>query len=177
LVLNQSGINDGATGASYTTNLDAIVAAFRTEWATLGYPAADLAFLMTSTHPTPNSIGGEAWFGNRPTFNSNAQAWATANAADGRNITYCDFGAYRTAAQMIAAYQYSFYLDGASVLTPYAVHLRTSAVGAGTTYSDSGVTTIPNPTPGGSSGWSMPTMSSENAYMSFGNYMIEQMLK
>jgi hypothetical protein len=176
LVLNQSGINDGSTGASYTTNLDAIVSAFRTEWTALGYPSADLAFVITSTHPTPNSLGGEAWFTNRPIFNANAQAWATANINDGRNITYCDFGAYRTAAQMVAAYQYSFYVESGT-LTPYSVHLRTSAGSASTTWSDSGVTSVPNPTPGGSGGWSMQTMSSENAYMAFGNYMVEQLLK
>ena len=178
LVLNQSGINDGATGASYTTNLDAIIAAFRTEWTALGYPDADLAFIITSTHPTPNSIGGEAWFTNRPIFNANAQTWATANVNDGRNITYCDFGAYRSATQMLAAYQYSFFLDPANsnALTPYAVHLRTAALPAATTWADSGVTSVPNPTPGGSAGWSMQTMSSENAYMAFGNYMVEALL-
>jgi hypothetical protein len=176
LVLNQSGINDGATGSTYTTNLDAIISAFRTEWTALGYPSADLAFLITSTHPTPNSIGGEAWYTNRPIFNANAQLWANGNANDGRNITYCDFEAYRSAAQMAAAYQYSFYVEVSGVLTPYAVHLRTSATSAATTWADSGVTSVPNPTPGGSSGWSMQTMSSENAYMAFGNYMVESLL-
>jgi hypothetical protein len=175
LVLTQSGINDGATGATYTTNLDSIISVFRTEWTALGYPSDDLAFLITSTHPTPNSTGGENWFGNRPIFNTNAKAWATASINDGRNITYCDFEAFRTATQLSAGYQYSYYIDG-TTLTPYSVHLRTSAVSASTTWTDSGVTSVPNPTPGGASGWQMLTMSSENAYMAFGNYMVGALL-
>jgi hypothetical protein len=175
LVLTQSGINDGATGATYTTNLDSIISVFRTEWTALGYPANDLAFLITSTHPTPNADGGEAWYVNRPIFNDNAKAWATASINDGRNITYCDFEAYRSAAQLSAGYQYSFYVN-AGTLTPYSVHLRTSALSASTTWTDSGVTSVPNPTPGGASGWQMTAMSSENAYMAFGNYMVGALL-
>lgn len=175
LVLTQSGINDGATGATYTTSLDSIISVFRTEWVALGYPADDLAFLITSTHPTPNADGGEVWYVNRPIFNANAKAWATASINDGRNITYCDFEAYRSAAQLSAGYQYSFYLNSGT-LTPYSVHLRTSALSANTTWTDSGVTSVPNPTPGGASGWQMTAMSSENAYMAFGNYMVSALL-
>jgi hypothetical protein len=176
LILVQSGINDGATGSSYTGFLDTMINSFRSQWSTLGFDANDLAFLITSTHPTPNSIGGENWFTNRPIFVANAKNWANKNATDGRNITYCDFGEYRTSAQMVAAYQYSFYLDG-GVLTPYSVHLRTGLTSGSTTWTDSGVTSVPNPTPGGLTGWSMPAMSSENAYMAFGNYMVENLLK
>lgn len=180
LVLVQSGINDGATGASYTGYLDTMIDSIRSQWSTLGFDSNDLAFLITSTHPTPNSIGGENWFSNRPTFVLNAKNWAYKSATDGRNITYCDFGDYRTAAQMLAAYQYSFYLaggGGTTDLTPYAVHLRTGLFSGSTTWTDSSVTSVPNPTPGGLSGWQMPAMSSENAYMAFGNYMVENLLK
>jgi len=175
LVLTNSGINDAATGATYTTSLDSLISVFTTAWATLGYPATDLAFLITSTHPTPNSIGGEAWFVNRPIFNANAQAWAAENINDGRNITYCDFEAYRTASQLNSSFNYSFYLDG-GVLTPYSVHLRTYALGGGTTFSETQVSTITNPLPGGSAGLSLPAIGSENGYFVLGNYMVEALL-
>lgn len=179
LILVQSGINDGETGSSYTGFLDTMINSFRSQWSTLGFDANDLAFLVTSTHPTPNSIGGENWFTNRPIFVNSAKNWANNNATDGRNITYCDFGEYRTSAQMVASYQYSFYLatGGTSDLTPYSVHLRTGLTSGVTTWADSGVTSVPNPTPGGLAGWNMPAMSSENAYMAFGNYMVENLLK
>jgi hypothetical protein len=175
LVLTNSGINDGATGAAYTTNLDSLISVFTTAWAGLGYPATDLAFLITSTHPTPNSIGGEAWFVNRPIFNTNAQAWARTNVNDGRNITYCDFEAYRTASQLNSSFNYSFYLD-AGTLTPYAVHLRTYAIGATTTFTETQVSTVPNPLPGGSTGLSLPAIASENGYFVLGSYMVDALL-
>jgi hypothetical protein len=154
-----------------------LISVLTTAWATLGYPATDLAFLITSTHPTPNSIGGESWFVNRPIFNANAQAWARANVNDGRNITYCDFEAYRTASQLNSSFNYSFYITESGVLTPYSVHLRTYALGAGTTFSETQVSTVPNPLPGGSTGMALPAIGSENGYFVLGNYMVEQLLK
>lgn len=175
LIYTNSGINDGDTNTTYTSSLDSLIAVFRTEWTTLGYPESDLAFLITSSHPTPNSIGGEAWYERRPAFNNNAETWATTNFTDGRNITYCDFEEYRTAAQIENSYGYSFYLSSGT-LTPYAVHLRTSAFSGTTTWSDTGVSSIPNPIPGGSSGISLPCFSSENTYLTLGNYLVSALL-
>jgi hypothetical protein len=176
LVLTNSGINDAATGATYTTSLNSLISVFTTAWATLGYPATDLAFLITSTHPTPNSIGGQAWFVNRPIFNANAQAWARTNVNDGRNITYCDLEAYRTASQLNSSFNYSFYLE-AGVATPYSVHLRTNPLGAATTFVETEVNTVPNPLPGGSTGMALATITSENGYFVLGNYMVDALLK
>lgn len=186
LIYTNSGINDSNASSTYTSSLDSIIATFRTEWETLGYPASDLAFLITSSHPTPNSIGGENWFSNRPDFNNNAKTWATTNFTDGRNITYCDFEEYRTADQIQNSYGYSYYLEG-TTLTPYSVHLRATPVGAEAKSASIGMSSMPGggtvasggataSFPGGSSGLPDVITSSENMYITLGNYLVSALL-
>lgn len=185
LIYTNSGINDGDTNTTYTSSLDSLIAVFRTEWTTLGYPESDLAFLITSSHPTPNSIGGEAWYERRPAFNNNAKTWATTNFTDGRNITYCDFEEYRTAAQIENSYGYSFYLNG-TTSTPYAVHLRAAPVGAEAKSATVGISSMPGggltpggataSFPGGSTGLTDVITSSENMYITLGNYLVSALL-
>lgn len=69
IVLLNSGINEaGSDGASETTaasvyknHIETIVTKYKTIWDALGYPENDLAFIVTTTHPTwliPELSGG-----------------------------------------------------------------------------------------------------------------------
>jgi hypothetical protein len=178
MVYFNSGINDGATAATYTTHLATFVTAVKAAWSAESFPANDLAILITSTHPTPNSIGGEAWFGNRPAFNSNAQSWVVSQT----NVTYVDFAAYRSAQQMLDANLYSYAQIGAGgtgPFLPYAVHLRSnpnsSAAGWQTT---NGKEWVPagSAMPGGSTGWAHPGSIPNNGYYVLSNFLIRNLL-
>lgn len=178
MVYFNSGINDGATSATYTTHLSTFVTAVKAAWSAESFPANDLAILITSTHPTPNSIGGEAWFANRPGFNSAAQSWVVGQT----NVTYADFAAYRSAQQMANANLYSYARisgGGTGPFEPYAVHLRSNPNSSETGWgSTNGKVWVPaaSAMPGGSTGWAHPGSIPNNGYYVLSNFLIRNLL-
>ena len=180
MVYFNSGINDGATAGSYTTHLATFVNAVKAAWAAEAFPANDLAIVVSSTHPTPNSVGGEAWFANRPAFDANAKAWVTSQV----NVTYVDFAAYRSAAQMLDANLYSYARLGAGgtgPFLPYAVHLRSNPTSTQTNTgwtSTNGKEWVPSASamPGGTTGWAHPGSIPNNGYYVLSNYLIRNLL-
>jgi hypothetical protein len=179
MVYLNSGINDGATASTYTTHLATFVTAVKAAWSAESFPANDLAILITSTHPTPNSIGGEPWYGNRPQFNSNAQSWVVSQT----NVTYVDFGAYRSAQQMLDANLYSFAKLGPvgneGPFLPYAVHLRSNPTSYAAGWrSTNGKEWVPDASamPGGSTGWEHPGSIPNNGYYVLSNFLIRNLL-
>jgi hypothetical protein len=86
MVWLNGGINDVSAGtpATYITGIERIRDKFRLHWSNLGYPAADLCFLFSTTHPSPTEAAGMA------TLRTTANTWATTNANDGNYVTMMD---------------------------------------------------------------------------------------
>jgi hypothetical protein len=99
---HNSGINGSETGATWTTNAAAIRDAVYNVWVTtLGYPASDLSFVMSVTHPVvAGDPGAGTWAANRPAVSAAANAWATTNFGDGKNVTVVDIESILTAQQI-----------------------------------------------------------------------------
>ena len=86
MVWLNGGINDVSAGtpATYTTGIERIRDKFRLHWSNLGYPAADLCFLFSTTHPSPSESA------NMGTLRTTANTWAIINADDGKYVTMMD---------------------------------------------------------------------------------------
>lgn len=182
-----SGINDvGAaiSAATYVSSVQSIVDSVKAQWAAAGFPPNDLAFIISTTHPTPNSDGGQAWFAGRPAFNAAAQTWATGVT----NVTYVDFSAYRSAQQMMDANLYSYAQLGAGgtgPFLPYTVHLRSNPNGVSSVGNTSPGWTGTNgkvwvsasaALPGGLTGMGHPGSIPNNGYYVLSNYLIRNLL-
>ena len=143
-----SGINGEETGASWTTNAAIFRDAVYNVWVTvLGYPAQDLAFVMSITHPVvAGDSGAGSWATVRPVTSQTAAEWAQTNANDGKNVTYVDIESVFTAAQMKSRNLYQVLPDN----TLYAAHLRndplvtTSPTYSPTTFTGASDSSIPN---------------------------------
>lgn len=118
---HNSGINGSETGATWTTNAAAIRDAVYNVWVTtLGYPASDLSFVMSVTHPVVSGDpGAGTWAANRPAVSAAANAWATTNFGDGKNVTVVDIESILTAQQIKDRNLYQNLSN-----TLYAAHLR-----------------------------------------------------
>jgi hypothetical protein len=99
---HNSGINGAETSTTWTTNAAAIRDAVYNVWVTtLGYPARDLAFVMSVTHPViTGDPGAGTWGANRPAIAQAAADWAAANVNDGKNVTVVDIASVLTAQQI-----------------------------------------------------------------------------
>lgn len=86
MVWLNGGINDVAnsTPATFITGIERIRDKFRLHWSNLGYPAADLCFLFSTTHPSPSESASMG------TLRSTANTWAITNADDGKYVTMLD---------------------------------------------------------------------------------------
>jgi hypothetical protein len=118
---HNSGINGAETGTTWTTNAAAIRDAVYNVWVTtLGYPASDLSFVMSVTHPVVSGDpGAGTWAANRPAVASAANEWAAANFGDGKNVTVVDVESILTAQQIKDRNLYQNLSN-----TLYAAHLR-----------------------------------------------------
>ena len=131
---HNSGINGAESGSSWTTNAAIIRDAVYNVWVTvLGYPAQDLAFVMSVTHPTvAGDPGADPWSTSRAATSTAVSAWAAANANDGKNVTVVDIASILTAAQIKSRNLYSVLPNN----TLYLAHLRSDPLVFGSpTYS------------------------------------------
>lgn len=126
LLFCNSGINGPDTANSWTTNAANIRDIFTTQWNALGYPANDLAFIFSVTHPSDPSVPADNnWSTNRPAIANAANDWGLANRNDGKNVVVFDIAAWFPASRLLAQNLYDPYQ--ATALTtpaPYAAHLR-----------------------------------------------------
>lgn len=96
IVFINSGINDvGAsqTSTDWLTATNSIITNISSIWTTtLGYPAGNLAFLLSITHPTQSgaSGGNTAWFSNRASFSDAAKSFANGPTGSAYNVTYVE---------------------------------------------------------------------------------------
>ncbi len=118
---HNSGINGSETGTTWTTNAAAIRDAVYNVWVTtLGYPARDLSFVMSVTHPVvTGDPGAGTWGANRAAVAQAASEWAAANVNDGKNVTVVDIASVLTAQQIKDRNLYQNLSN-----TLYAAHLR-----------------------------------------------------
>jgi hypothetical protein len=145
---HNSGINGEESGSSWTTNAAIIRDAVYNVWVTvLGYPAQDLAFVMSVTHPiVAGDPGAGSWATVRPVTSEAAAAWATESPNDAKNVTYVDIESVLTAAQMKSRNLYQVLPDN----TLYGAHLRadplvnTSPTYSPTTFTGLSDSSIPN---------------------------------
>lgn len=118
---HNSGINGTETSTTWTTNAAAIRDAVYNVWVTtLGYPANDLSFVMSVTHPViTGDPGAGTWGANRAAVAQAASEWAAANASDGKNVTVVDIASVLTAQQIKDRNLYQNLSN-----TLYVAHLR-----------------------------------------------------
>ena len=118
---SNSGINGPDTGSTWTTNSAAIRDTVYNVWVnTLGYPARDLAFVMSVSHPVvAGDPGAGTWGTTRAAVATAANNWASQNEADGKNVTVVDIESVLTAAQIKSRNLYQNLSN-----TLYAAHLR-----------------------------------------------------
>jgi hypothetical protein len=147
---HNSGINGSETGSTWTTNAARIRDAVYSVWVTtLGYPATDLSFVMSVTHPVvAGDPGAGTWDTSRPAVAQAAANWATTNSNDGKNVTVVDIASILTAQQIRDR---NLYQNLANTL--YAAHLRSQPT----------VTTTPTYSPSTFTGLS-DSASPDNGY-------------
>lgn len=89
LVWLNGGINDASAGTplNYITGIERIRDKFRSHWSNLGYPASDLCFLFSTTHPNPTELAAMT------TLRTAANEWAQSNQNDGKNVAMMDISA------------------------------------------------------------------------------------
>lgn len=129
LIFCNSGINGGETANTWTTNVTNIRDLFIAQWAALGYPSSDLAFIFSVTHPSVAGMAGDNnWSTNRVAIANAANDWGLANKDDGKNVVVFDIAAWWPASKLLAQNLYDPWQP--TVLTtpePYAAHLRATA--------------------------------------------------
>lgn len=147
---HNSGINGAETGSTWTTNAARIRDAVYNVWVTtLGYPASDLSFVMSVTHPVvAGDPGAGSWATNRPAVAQAAANWAGANSSDGKNVTVVDIESILTAQQIKDRNLYQNLSN-----TLYAAHLRSQPI----------TTTVPTYSPSTFTGLS-DAASPDNGY-------------
>lgn len=100
IVWCNSGVNGPSNGATWTANMESIRNTFVNKWVTsLGYPAADLAFVFSVTHPQAAGATETTLQGARTTANG----WAT---SAGSNVCVVDLSKLFTSDQLSARRMY-----------------------------------------------------------------------
>ena len=131
---HNTGINGTESGSTWTTNANVIRDAVYNVWVTvLGFPANDLAFVMSVTHPTVvGESGADPWSTSRAATAAAANNWAATNFNDGKNVTVVDIESILTAAQIKERNLYQVLSNNAL----YSAHLRSDPLVFGSpTYS------------------------------------------
>jgi hypothetical protein len=131
LIFMNTGINGSEGGASWTTQANNIRVMFSTLWSELSFPAADLAFVFSVSHPVPTSaqvpdisdIGN--WAAARPATAAAANVWGAEAAQVAAGVTVYDIAASYPATRIAALNLYDpFQATNATAPVPYAAHLR-----------------------------------------------------
>jgi len=127
-----SGINGPDTSSSWTTYSASIRDTVYNAWIALGYPAADLAFIMSLTHPTVTGDAGDVgWGAARSAVATTANTWANDASNAGKNVCVVDIEKFITAAQLKSRNLYQVLGDN----TMYESHLREAPQATPTSYS------------------------------------------
>jgi hypothetical protein len=128
-----SGIN-GDTATNWTDNATLISNLIITRWTATGGDASKLAFIMSVSHPV---VSYSTWAANRPAVAAAANAWATANANDGKGVCVVDIAVKYPATKLASGstpYNATYgYYDTAG-----QQHLAAAYSGGGTTVRGNG---------------------------------------
>jgi hypothetical protein len=168
---HNSGINGTETSSTWTTGVSTIVDKVRSVWSSLGYPASDLAFVVSPTHPTNNGAAGDnGWSARGTEVVSGAVNWIQGNNGYASNgVTFVNISALVNAQQLNDRNLYSLFQDA-----KYESHLRSSPTTAsGVTYTDG------SESPGGavySSGFLNNPDISNNGYIVVCNLITQALL-
>ena len=131
LIFMNTGINGSEGGASWTTQANNIRVMFSTLWSELGFPAADLAFVFSVTHPVPTTaqvpdisdIGN--WAAARPATAAAANVWGAEAAQIAAGVTVYDIAAAYPATRIAALNLYDpFQATTSTAPVPFGAHLR-----------------------------------------------------
>lgn len=144
---HNSGINmGGETPASWVSAAQQIVVKVKQVWASLGYPEADLAFVMAPSHPTnAGATGDNGWSQERTRVLAAAVNWIKGNNgfADS-GVTLVDIGALISAAELSRRDLYQVFQNGKN-----ESHLRSPPFGASSiTYKEGSQNNVTSGTPG-----------------------------
>jgi hypothetical protein len=90
LVWINSGINSADSGATWTAQMDRIIARIAARWVSTGGLLSNLAFLCGVSHPTQTTGANSTWASNRAATAAAATTWGNNNAANGYNVTVYD---------------------------------------------------------------------------------------
>jgi hypothetical protein len=121
LWFHNSGINGPDTSSTWITGAETIRNTVVQAWSNLGYPARDLAFIFSVTHPViTGDPGAGAWGADRAAVSTAANAWALNSTNQGNNVCVVDIEAIFTAQQLKTKclYQQNVSNNG------YASHLK-----------------------------------------------------
>lgn len=97
IVWLNSGINGAETGTTWTTNAALIRDLIAARWVSTGGNLNNLAFIMSVSHPV---VSYGSWATDRPAISAAANAWATANANDGKGVCVVDIAVRYPAAKL-----------------------------------------------------------------------------
>ena len=122
---HNSGINGGETSSAWTTGVSTIIDKVRSVWSSLGYPASDLAFVVSPTHPTNSGAAGdEGWSQRGAQVVRGGIDWIQGNNGYASNgVTFVNISALISAQQLNERNLYSYYQDA-----KYESHLRASPI-------------------------------------------------
>jgi len=121
LWFHNSGINGPDSSSTWISGAETIRDTVTQAWANLGYPAQDLAFIFSVTHPVINGDpGAGTWATVRPSVSSAANAWALNTTNQTKNVCVVDIESIFTAQQLKTKclYQQNISNNG------YASHLK-----------------------------------------------------
>lgn len=117
---HNSGINGLDTSASWIAGVESIRDTVYNTWTGLGYPASDLAFVMSTTHPTNTGDAGDlGWGVARAAAMPAINAWGQTSYNNNRNVCVIDIAELITAAQLKSKNLYQVTSNAI-----YASHLR-----------------------------------------------------
>ena len=118
---HNSGINGTETGASFVAGVSSIIDKVLQTWGALGYPASDIAFVVSTTHPTNEGQTGDfGWSQRRGEVVKASVGWIQGNNGYASNgVTLVDIGALISAKQLSERNLFSIFQDA-----KYESHLR-----------------------------------------------------
>lgn len=120
LWFHNSGINGNESPESFIDNVTKIVNEVTRIWGKCGFPASDLSFLVTTTHPVvEGDTGAGTWWINCGLVNQAAKVWVSTTSYRDQ-VTFCDLTSIISARQLKSRNLYQLLNN-----TVYAAHLRT----------------------------------------------------
>ncbi len=119
LWFHNSGINGNDSPESFITNITKIVNEVTRIWGKCGFPASDLSFLVTATHPVvEGDSGAGGWWRNCGLVNQAAKVWVSTTSYRDQ-VTFCDLTSIISARQLKSRNLYQLLNNDM-----YAAHLR-----------------------------------------------------